>query len=61
MQKYEEYVQKLGNSLNTTVNHYNASYKELKKIDKDVYKITDGASDMTIEPTLLDKVNLEEE
>jgi len=61
MQKYEEYVQKLGNSLNTTVNHYNASYKELKKIDKDVYKITDGASDMTIEPTLLDKVNLEDE
>ncbi len=59
--KYEEYMQKLGNSLNTTVNHYNSSYKELKKIDKDVYKITDGASEMTIEPILLDKINLEEE
>lgn len=61
IQKYEEYMQKLGNSLNTTVNHYNSSYKELKKIDKDVYKITDGANDMSIEPMLLDKVNLEDE
>lgn len=60
IQKYEDYMQKLGNSLNTTVNHYNSSYKELKKIDKDVYKITDGANEMTIEPTLLDKVNIEE-
>ncbi|MFO0743638.1 MAG: DNA recombination protein RmuC [Candidatus Paceibacterota bacterium] len=59
--KYEEYMQKLGNSLNTTVNHYNASYKELKKIDKDVYKITDGAHEMNIDPVLLDKVNIEEE
>ncbi len=61
IQKYEEYMQKLGNSLNTTVNHYNASYKELKKIDKDVYKITDGANDMAVEPILLDKVNMDEE
>ena len=30
MQKYEEFIQKLGNALNTTVNHYNASYKNLK-------------------------------
>ena len=59
--KYEEYMQKLGNSLNTTVNHYNASYKELKKIDKDVYKITDGAHEMNIDPVLLDKVNIDEE
>lgn len=38
--KYEEYYQKLGNTLSTTVNHYNAGYKELSKIDKDVTKIT---------------------
>ena len=61
IQKYEDYMQKLGNSLNTTVNHYNSSYKELKKIDKDVYKITDGASEMTVDPLLLDRVNIEEE
>ena len=61
LQKYEEYMQKIGNSLNTTVNHYNTSYKELKKIDKDIYKITDGALEMGIEPILLDKTHREEE
>lgn len=38
--RYEEYYQKLGNTLATTVNHYNAGYKELNKIDKDVTRIT---------------------
>lgn len=38
--KYEDYYQKLGNTLATTVNHYNAGYKELGKIDKDVTRIT---------------------
>jgi len=38
--RYEDYYQKLGNTLATTVNHYNAGYKELNKIDKDVTKIT---------------------
>ncbi len=38
--KYEEYYKKLGNTLSTTVNHYNAGYKELNKIDKDVTRIT---------------------
>ena len=37
---YETYMQKLGNSLGTTVNHYNNAHKELKKIDKDVVKIS---------------------
>lgn len=40
---YEEYHQKLGNSLATTVNQYNLSGKELKKIDKDVMRITDSS------------------
>jgi DNA recombination protein RmuC len=39
---FEEFLQKLGNSLSTTVNHYNAAHKEFEKIDKDVVKITDG-------------------
>ncbi len=53
-------MQKLGNAMNTSVNHYNAAYKELKKIDKDVYKITDGANEMNVDPVLLDKVNIED-
>ncbi|HMA77921.1 MAG TPA: DNA recombination protein RmuC [Candidatus Paceibacterota bacterium] len=38
--RYEEFYQKIGNTLGTTVNHYNAGYKELNKIDKDVTRIT---------------------
>jgi DNA recombination protein RmuC len=38
--KYEEYYNKLGTALGTTVNHYNAGYKELGKVDKDILKIT---------------------
>lgn len=38
--KYEDFYQKLGGTLSTTVNHYNAGYKELNKIDKDVTRIT---------------------
>ncbi|MBS4033272.1 MAG: DNA recombination protein RmuC [Ignavibacterium sp.] len=37
---YEEYMKKLGNNLGTTVNSYNQAYKEFKKIDKDLVKIT---------------------
>jgi DNA recombination protein RmuC len=36
---YNEYFLKLGSSLGTTVNHYNAAGKELHKVDKDVLKI----------------------
>lgn len=38
--KYEDFYSKLGNTLATTVNHYNAGYKELNKIDKDITRIT---------------------
>ena len=41
---YEQYLLKLGNSLSTTVNHYNAAHKELGKVDKDVVKISDSHS-----------------
>jgi DNA recombination protein RmuC len=37
---YDIYLQKLGNTLSTCVNHYNSAYKEFKKIDKDVTKIS---------------------
>lgn len=40
LSSYEEYLQKLGNSMTTSVNHYNRAYKEFSKIDKDVTKIT---------------------
>ncbi len=46
--KYEDYYQKLGNTLATTVNHYNAGYKELNKIDKDVTRITGESIDVDV-------------
>lgn len=54
---YEEYMQKLGNNLGTTVNMYNSAYKEFGKIDKDVMKITEGKSEMEIKQ--LDKPSIE--
>ena len=56
---YETYMKKLGNSLATVVNNYNSAYKELTKIDKDVFKITDQA--IGIEPMLLDQPKNNEE
>ncbi len=50
---YETYMQKLGNYLGTTVNQYNQAYKEFGKIDKDIYKITDGGAGGEVNPTLL--------
>lgn len=40
IKSYEEYHNKLGKNLSTVVNQYELSGKELKKIDKDVYRIT---------------------
>jgi DNA recombination protein RmuC len=47
------YMQKLGSSLGTTVGHFNTTYKELGKIDRDIVKIADTES--TVEPMLLDR------
>jgi DNA recombination protein RmuC len=56
---YEEYMKKLGVTLGTTVNHYNTAYKELKKIDKDVLRITGEETGVT--PDLIDKPSFEDE
>jgi len=45
---YSEYMKKIGNHLATTVNSYNRAGQELKKIDKDVVKITDGKPQIEI-------------
>ena len=44
IKKFDELLGKMGKSLSTTVNHYNNSYKELAKIDKDVVKISGGSN-----------------
>lgn len=58
LKSYDTYMQKMGNSLSTTVGHYNTAYKEFKKVDKDVVKIAD--TEQTIEPLLVDKPSAED-
>lgn len=50
---YESFMQKLGNSLGTTVNHYNNAHKELKKVDKDVLRI--AGTSPAVEPLLINR------
>ena len=45
---YDDFMRKLGLSMSATVNHYNNAYKEFKKIDKDVVKITGGESELEV-------------
>jgi DNA recombination protein RmuC len=53
LQAYDAYMNKLGSSLGTTVNHFNTAHHELKKIDKDIVRI--GEASPGIEPLLIDK------
>lgn len=48
LKSYDEYHNKLGNALGTVVNHYNASNKELKKIDKDVLRIAGSSPELNL-------------
>jgi DNA recombination protein RmuC len=51
--KFDEYMQKLGRSLGQTVGHYNEAHKELGKVDKDVIKI--AGTDSRVDPLFFDK------
>jgi len=58
LKAYEDYYKKLGASISTTARHYDAGYKELSKIDKDILKITGESAGMI--PEITDKPMLEE-
>ncbi len=58
IKKFDELLNKMGKSLSTTVSHYNSSYKELGKIDRDVIKIAGGESSANMET--VDKPQLED-
>ncbi len=53
LEKYFTVHEKLGNTISTVVNHYNASSKSLKQISNDALKITGEGE--KFEPELLDK------
>lgn len=51
--RFDEYMHKLGRSLGQTVGHYNYAHKELGKVDKDVVKI--AGTEPGVDSILLDK------
>jgi DNA recombination protein RmuC len=53
MAAHEQYMHKLGGALGTTVNHFNAAHRELKKVDKDVVRIADTTP--SVEPLVLER------
>ncbi|MEO7617265.1 MAG: DNA recombination protein RmuC [Candidatus Saccharibacteria bacterium] len=55
---HETYMQKMGSSLGTTVNHFNAAHKSLGQIDKDVLRIADVAPG--VEVLAIEKPSMEE-
>lgn len=57
--KFEEYLLKLGRSLDTTVNAYNHTHKEFEKVDKDVVAVAGG--ERQIEGFSINKTNSDEE
>ena len=55
---YDQFMNSLGKNLDTTVGTYNKAHNELKKIDKDVLRITGESPG--VEPLAIDKVQKEE-
>jgi len=56
---YSEWMRKLGNHLSETVSSFNSASRELKKIDKDVVKLTKKQDDEKIEIEEIEKPQLD--
>ena len=56
---YEILFEKVGNSLNTTVNHYNNSYKKFNQIEKNILKISENEDLEEIKRIEVSKINKE--
>ncbi|OGJ69648.1 hypothetical protein A3G69_05910 [Candidatus Peribacteria bacterium RIFCSPLOWO2_12_FULL_53_10] len=52
---YDSFMKRMGEHMGTTVSMYNQAYGEFKKIDKDIYKLTDGEVGGTLETIELEK------
>ena len=56
---YEILFEKVGNSLNTTVNNYNNSYKKFNQIEKNILKISENEDLEEIKRIEVSKINKE--
>lgn len=59
LEAYTSHFQSVGKNLTTVVNQYNLATKEFGKIDKDVFRITEGAIGKTFEGGEVEKPNLD--
>jgi DNA recombination protein RmuC len=55
MKSYDSFMRKVGSNLSTTVNMYDQAYEELRKVNKDVFKITNGEEGGETEPLMIEK------
>ncbi len=55
LNNFGEYMDRLGKNLSTTVNSYNTASREFKKVDKDIYRITDGEDGGDIDLQMIDR------
>jgi len=55
LKAYEEYHNKVGKHLETTVRAYSESNNELKKIDKDIFKVTGGTAGKVLAPADIER------
>ncbi len=60
LKSYQTFMVKLGNNLGTSVSMYNQASHEFKKIDKDVYKISDGGTEIGADLPLLEKPGVDD-
>ncbi|MBT3356056.1 DNA recombination protein RmuC [bacterium] len=59
LSQYSIYHDKLGNTLKTTVNHFNNSSKEFNKVDKDIMKVTNTKKKLDLEGEEVESPKLE--
>ena len=60
LNSYQDFHNKLGNSLATVVNHFNSSSKEFNKIEKDVMKISEGKFKIGLDSEFIEKPQIGE-
>lgn len=59
LRSYDNFHEKLGNSLSVTVGHFNNSRREFKKIDKDILRITKSEEGLQISEEEIERPRLE--
>jgi len=52
---YEEFMKRLGKNLSATVSSYNTASNEFRKVDRDIYRISEGKAGGAVEAITVDR------